>query len=88
MCVVAMPRQESHSSVESTELAVSLPVGLPGWITAELIALTLETWQPHYNKQLTVDDAVRILRDVSRLFDALEVTDGETVRRAGEGLKS
>jgi len=48
-----------------------VPAGAPDWITAELIDATIRTWQPFYKDVLTVDDAVTILVDVGRLFDAL-----------------
>jgi hypothetical protein len=48
-----------------------VPAGAPDWITAELIGATIRTWQPFYKDVLTVDDAVTMLVDVGRLFDAL-----------------
>lgn len=48
-----------------------VPAGAPDWITAELIDATIRTWQPFYKDVLTVDDAVTMLVDVGRLFDAL-----------------
>jgi hypothetical protein len=43
----------------------------PAWATPELLADTLETWQPYYSQRLTVADALDILLSVSRLIDAL-----------------
>ncbi len=60
--------------------------GLPDWITPELIVETREVWQPHYDKQLTEDDAVEILLGVATLLDALGDVDDETVRGAGESF--
>lgn len=48
------------------------PVAAPGWITPELLADTLETWQPYYTERLTVADSLDILLSVSRLIDALQ----------------
>ena len=47
------------------------PLSLPAWITPELIAQTLDVWQPYYRNRLTEQDAVDILLGVGRLFDAL-----------------
>ncbi len=49
-----------------------LPPGAPGWITPELIAETIETWQPYYGEDLTQADALGILESVSSLFDRKE----------------
>ena len=43
----------------------------PAWITPELIAETLETWQPYYAESLTTADAVEILCTVGGLLDGL-----------------
>ena len=45
--------------------------GVPRWITPELVAYTIETWQPYYSEQLTIADSLEILLSVSRLVDAL-----------------
>jgi len=50
------------------------PTGAPRWITPELLADTLETWQPYYAEELTVADSLEILMSVSRLLDALQQT--------------
>ena len=56
--------------IENDDDLAPLP-DVPGWITPELLADTLETWQPYYAEQLTVADSLAILLSVSRLFDAL-----------------
>ena len=43
----------------------------PEWITPELIALTVSTWQPHYAKALTDQDAIEMLLHVGAIFDVL-----------------
>lgn len=48
-----------------------LPPGTPRWISPELIAETLQTWQPYYQKPLTPEEAVAIIKSVSRLVDVL-----------------
>ena len=55
----------------SAAVAVALPSGTPDWITPELVAETLETWQPYYAEALTAADAVGILRAVGGLADSL-----------------
>ncbi len=49
-----------------------VPPGAPSWVTAELIAQTVETWQPYYRQVLTAQDALDILLGVGRLFDILQ----------------
>jgi hypothetical protein len=46
--------------------------GKPAWITPELVEDTLQTWQPHYNQELSETDAVEILQSVARLIDAVQ----------------
>ncbi|MCK6486423.1 MAG: hypothetical protein HUU22_11060 [Phycisphaerae bacterium] len=50
---------------------IQVPEGTPAWITPALIRETLATWQPYYRDSMTVDDAVRILASVGRLFEVL-----------------
>lgn len=52
---------------------------LPDWITPDLIAETIEVWQPKYEKRLTDQDAIEILLEVSALLDALGDRDDEAV---------
>jgi hypothetical protein len=51
--------------------ADALPPGTPKWISPKLVRQTIETWQPFYEKPLTLDDAVTILIRVGRLFEIL-----------------
>ena len=53
------------------DAAPDLPPGLPGWVTADLLALTLEVWQPHYADPLTVEDAAAMLTGAGRLLSIL-----------------
>lgn len=62
-------------------------VGTPSWITPELVASTLGVWQPHYDAPLTEQDAFEILIQVGRLFDVLEVSSDEAIRRPGSGIE-
>ena len=60
--------------------------GIPPWITPELIADTVRTWQRYYTEPLTAKDAVGILMSVGNLFTVLSgVSSHEAVRRIGQG---
>ena len=62
---------------------------IPSWITPELIADTVRTWQRYYTKPLTANDAVGILMGVGNLFASLSgVSSHETLRRTGTGQQS
>ena len=56
---------------DSISKAVALPPGTPRWISPELIAETLQTWQPYYQEPLTPEEAVAIIKSVGRLVDVL-----------------
>ena len=47
------------------------PPGIPKWVTPELLADTLEIWQPYYREPLTVADSLGIILCVSKLAEAL-----------------
>jgi hypothetical protein len=48
-----------------------VPAGTPDWITAELIELTIRVWQPHYEAVLSPEEAVTMILNVGRLYQAL-----------------
>ena len=48
-----------------------VPAGAPDWITPELVEETIRVWQPYYKDVLTPEEAVTMILDVGRLFDAL-----------------
>ena len=52
--------------------------GIPPWITPELIADTVRTWQRYYTEPLTAKDAVGILVGVGNLFHALSEAVSQT----------
>ncbi|MCD8140365.1 MAG: hypothetical protein LUE17_11405 [Planctomycetaceae bacterium] len=54
-----------------------LPAGTPDWISPELLADTIKTWQPYYREELTESEALEILLTVSRLIDALQNNCGD-----------
>jgi len=65
-------RRPKATGIERTaEPFAPLPPGTPEWVTAELVALTLEVWQPRYEMPLTTEDAVRILVGASQLMRTL-----------------
>lgn len=58
-----MSRALASGQVEPT---YAIPAGAPSWITPELIRDTIETWQPYYAQDLTIEDALTILLSVVR----------------------
>jgi hypothetical protein len=61
-----------YKSSTKTTLNTQRGLRCPSWITDELIADTISTWQPHYDFELTEEDAIQMLMNVGRLFDLLE----------------
>lgn len=55
---------------EGARLSI-VPAGAPDWITPELVEATIRIWQPYYKDVLTPEEAVTMILDVGRLFDAL-----------------
>ena len=51
----------------------SVPPGAPEWITAELIEQTIRTWQPYYQALLGPEDAVTMILNAGRLYQALSL---------------
>ena len=68
------PRRPSvdHGPVDQPTVPVAVPPGAPDWITPELLAETIEIWQPYYRTTLTSADAAEILTNVTQLFIQLE----------------
>ncbi len=54
----------------STPLTNGAGSSLPSWISRELVAKTIRTWEPFYEKSLTETDAVEILVAVGLVIDA------------------
>ena len=48
----------------------TVPVGAPAWVTPELLEETISTWQVHYGGPMTPDEALDIVLNTVRLFDA------------------
>ena len=67
-----MSRSNRKRDCQTREDATSIvPAGTPDWITAELIEATIRTWQPYYEATITPEEAVTMVVDVGRLFEAL-----------------
>ena len=48
-----------------------VPAGAPDWITPELVEATSRVWQPYYKEVLTPEEAVTMISNVGRLYQAL-----------------
>lgn len=66
-----MKRRQNKLSAEAEASPKLVPAGAPAWITADLIADTIATWQPYYADPLTLEDALAILLSVGRFLDVL-----------------
>ena len=54
--------------------SIKVPPGSPAWVTEEMIADTIRVWQPYRKEKITEVEALEMLMNVSRLFDALGLT--------------
>jgi hypothetical protein len=52
-----------------------VPSGAPDWVTADLLEEAIEVWQPYYEDELTVEDALEITLSVGRLADVISAED-------------
>lgn len=77
-----------HSDRFTVDQQASVLQGAPAWITPELLADTLRTWQPYYDHPLTETEALEILLTVRQLADLLGVADGKAVRCTGTRFQS
>lgn len=67
-----MPRRNRQPDCQPLGDAKSVvPAGAPDWITPELVEATIRVWQPYYTDVITPEEAVTMILDVGRLFDAL-----------------
>ena len=67
-----MPRRNRQPDCQTRDDAKSVvPAGAPDWITPELVEATIRVWQPYYTDVITPEEAVTMILDVGRLFDAL-----------------
>jgi hypothetical protein len=48
-----------------------VPAGTPDWVTSELVEQTIRVWQPYYQAILTPEEAVIMILNVGRLYQAL-----------------
>ena len=65
-----------------------LPPGLSAWITPEIVADTLQTFQPFYDTSLTVDEAVEILLSAGRLLAILNTDNAKAKGEGNEAAKT
>lgn len=67
-----MSRRNRQHDCQNREDANSIvPAGAPDWITPELVEATIRVWQPYYADVISPEEAVTMILDVGRLFDAL-----------------
>ena len=67
-----MFRSNHKRDCEALEDARSIvPAGAPDWITPELVEETIRVWQPYYKDVLTPEEAVTMISNVGRLYQAL-----------------
>ena len=64
----SLPKQVCKASEHAASV---LPAGTPDWITPQLVAETIRVWQPYYCEVITPEDAVTMIRNVGRLYQAL-----------------
>ena len=62
-------------------------VGISTWITADLLAETIQTWEGFYGRKLTADDAFEILQNLGLLIDCLESHNGQELPRPSTGIE-
>jgi len=62
---------QTEAEHRHTDAPVALPLDTPVWITPELVELTQKVWQPYYSNELSVNDAITILRNASDLLAVL-----------------
>ncbi len=49
-----------------------VPAGAPEWVNETLIRHTLDTYQPYYEHQLTCEDALDIIMNISRYWEVVK----------------
>ena len=68
--------------------SLSLPQGLPKWITAEVVADTFRTFRPFYGADLTQEEVLRMLIDVGNLFAVLKGKPNEPTESSPSSVVS
>lgn len=68
-----MSRGDPKKDCAAVEGAPSsiVPAGTPDWVTTELVEQTIRVWQPYYEATLTTEEAVTMILNVGRLYQAL-----------------
>ena len=59
---------------ERGQLSGLVPAGAPKWVTPELMADTISTWQPYYPTQLTPEQALAVVLRAALLSPPLCVS--------------
>jgi hypothetical protein len=72
-----LQHKQDDNAAGRRRLNALVPGGAPAWVTPQLIADTIETWQGDYDHELTPDDALEILLLFDELVGVLEKTDAE-----------
>lgn len=63
--------REKYQPDEDSMSAEVAAHGRSCWISSDLIADTIATWQPYYAEPLTIDEAIAIIEGVGRLMESL-----------------
>jgi len=65
-----MKREKCQQAGDSVS-ADDRPRGTADWISSDLIADTIATWQPYYAEPLTIDEVIAMIEGVGRLMEPL-----------------
>jgi hypothetical protein len=67
------PRSHQHASSQtpSPGRTQRVPDGAPEWVTPDLIARTIDLFQPKYKEPLTPEASLEIILNTVHLFDLL-----------------
>lgn len=79
-------RTRAAQGVTADTPRAPLPAGTPDWVTHELIEHTLSVWQPRYERQLSVEDAIVILTGAARLMRTLQESGLREVEKSQQQL--
>jgi len=66
------PTPSRHTEPRERKEGTCVPSGAPAWVTDELIQLTLDTFDSHYEKPLKPEDALEILLNATNLMELIK----------------
>ncbi len=69
--VMSRSNQKRDCTVAEGARPSIVPAGTPNWVTPELVEQTIRVWQPYYQAILTPEEAVIMILNVGRLYQAL-----------------